>query len=97
MGPRNLALAVFGVSAALVNLLFVAEDEQGNVVYDRHIYGREYLIVWGTATTGDIYGRRLNGNGRPLESAPFAISTAPGEQVRPSLGRHRGSGGYLTI
>jgi len=49
--------------------------------------GTNLMVVWSDTTLdgGDIYGRRLTTDGKPLDTAPFVIAKASGAQVAPRV------------
>jgi hypothetical protein len=58
----------------------------GGRTYDPAIAtnGSEFLVAW-SADRREVFGRRLDAQGNPMDGASFAIANGPGDQVTPAI------------
>jgi hypothetical protein len=74
-----------------------------NIEYARSVAsdGKIFLLTWtddrNVESQGlDIYGIRLDASGAPIDSAPFVICGAPGDQIQPTAAAAAG-GDFLVV
>src|SRR5205814_6738094 len=64
--------------------------------------GEIFLLTWEddrhALTSGvDIYGQRVDAGGSPIDSAPFVICDAPGDQFLPTAAATPDGGNFLVV
>lgn len=88
------------VSAGSEFIVVAAPNAQNmpNVAYDNH--DNEFMVVWQDGRNGpgqeDIFGRRVDIAGVPV-SDEFVITSAPGQQVFPSISFNQDIALYFTV
>lgn len=75
-------------------------DDQADPTIAMSPYGSDYLIVWDTVgpySTGHVtYGRRFDGDGRPMDAQQFPVNVQPSStSTRPSAAMDYGDSGFV--